>query len=103
MTIELIDDHQDIDVTEGDKAEGEDAQRTYTFGKIPRFVGTKEPGDGFREKPDGRTCDEHRRGDKAERLADHHSERLIITLAYLNRAKRLDGTTGARQEQIIDI
>ncbi len=103
VAVELIDNHQRVDVAEGDETEGKDAQGADTFGNETRFVGTEKAGDVLGEEPDGGAGDEHRRRDETERLADDELERLVVSLAHLDGTQRLDGATGAGEEEIVDI
>ena len=68
VAIELVNNHQGVDIAERNEAEGEDAQSMHTLCYQFLFVRTKQPRHLFREKPDSHTGDEHRNGDEAERL-----------------------------------
>lgn len=103
VAVELVDDHQRVEVAEGDEAEGQDAQGPHAFGYEGCLVGSKETGDGLGEGPGDGTGDEHGNGDEAERPGDDEAEHDVVTPAHLNGAERLDGSAGARKEEVVDI
>ena len=66
--IEFIDYHNSIYVAEGDETDSENAQGLATLGNQVFFICTKEHHSKLRPNPDTEACDNHRHGNKVERL-----------------------------------
>ncbi len=66
VAIELIDNHQQVDIAEWYKTEGKDTQGLGSLRYHSRFIRSEETGDGTGEEPYTHTGDEHGDGDKPE-------------------------------------
>ena len=103
VLVEFVNNHQHVDVAEGDETEGEDVQGAHTFGNHILLAGTEEPGDGLGHDPDGGTGNQHCNRNETERLGDDKSEGVVVPPTHLDGTERLDGTAGAGKEEIVDI
>ena len=101
MVVEFIDNHDGVDVAEGDETDGEDAQGTASFGNHIALVGTKEHHDALGPYPYVNAGDGHRYGNEIERLAQHQRESLVVALPHLDGAQRLDSAADASQKQVV--
>lgn len=101
MVVEFIDNHDGVDVAEGDETDSEDAQGTASFGNHIALVGTKEHHDALGPYPYVNAGDGHRYGNEVERLAQHQCKSLVVALPHLDGAQRLDSAADATQEQVV--
>ena len=95
MVVELVNNHQDIDVAERHKAEREDAKSTIAFIDKRGICRSKQFDDSRRPDPYEDAGHYHRYRDEAKRLPYYHSNALYIALPDLYGTKRLQGLTGA--------
>ena len=84
IVVEFIDDHNGVNITEGDETDCEDAQRIAAFDNHIGLVGTKEHDDALGPYPYVNAGDDHRHGDEVKRLAQHQSEGFVVALSHLD-------------------
>ena len=103
VPVELIDNHDSVDIAEGDEAEREDTQGIVRLGYQVRVVGTEELRYRIRPYPYVQAGNCHHHRDETERLAQHQTESLVVALSHLDRPQRLDCAADTRQEEIVDL
>ena len=103
LAVELVDNHQHIDIAERNEAQGEDAQGAAALSYDGLVSGSEEVCYGRREYEREQADDGHGHGDEAERLAQHEAERLAIARASLNSTERLQRAAGACHEKVVDL
>ena len=103
IVVELVNYHNGIDVAEWNETDSEDAQCITAFDNHIALVSTKEHHNAFGPYPYVDTGDDHCHGDEVKRLAQHQRECLVITLAHLDGAKRLDRAACAGNKEIVDV
>lgn len=95
VVVELIDNHDGVDVAEGNEGNGEETQRIAALGYQVGLVGSEEHDDRLRPYPYEHAGEAHCHCDEGKRLAQHKHEGLVVALAYLDGAERLDGAADA--------
>ena len=95
VLVEFVNNHQHVDVAEGDETEGEDAQGLVGLTDEVGLVSSKEANNQLRVYPYHHTHHDHRHSDEAERLTNHGLYTFGITLPHLDGSQRLEGLTGA--------
>ena len=95
ITVQLVNNHQHVDITERHKTQGENPQRPNTLVNQVLLIRAEETGHFLREKPDADTRNEHGNRDESERLAYNHLKRFVIAFAHLYGAERLHGAASA--------
>ena len=103
LSVELVDNHDDVDVAEGNEAQGENAEGMTALGEHRCIFGTEQPDDGLGECPYEDAGDGHGRGNKAEGAAQDGVQTLFVFLSHLDGPQRLECLTRSRQEQVIDL
>ena len=103
VMIQLIDNHQYIDIAEWDETQGKDAQCIIAFIDKCRFICTEQPDNRCRTDPHEQTGDCHGNGYEPEGLPENDMKSFVVAFAYLNGTQRLQGLAGARQEQVVDL
>ena len=103
MAVELIDNHDRVDIAERNEAQGKHAQSDITLFQDLRCRGTEQPGNELRINPSEYTGNQHGHSDELEGFAQHQAETLVVALTHLNSTQRLNGTTAASQEEVVDL
>ena len=103
MAVELIDNHDRVDIAERNEAQGKHAQSNITLLQDLRCRGTEQPGNELRINPSEYTGNQHSHSDELEGFAQHQAETLVVALTHLNSTQRLNGTTAASQEEVVDL
>ena len=103
LPVKFIDNHDDVDVTEGNETEGEDAEGMAALGKHGCLFGSKQPGNGLGECPYEDAGDGHCRRDEAEGASQDDAQALFVSLSHLDGSERLECLACSGKEQVIDL
>ena len=103
VAVELVDNHEHIDVAEWDEAKSKDAQGMIALLEHRRVFTAKEARYALGVNPHHEAGDYHCHGDETESLVDDGFESIFVALAHLDSAERLERLAGAREEKVIDL
>ena len=95
VAVELVDNHEHIDVAEWDEAKSKDAQGMIALLEHRRVFTAKEARYALGVNPHHEAGDYHCHGDETESLVDDGFESIFVALAHLDSAERLERLAGA--------